>query len=68
MNDQAIQTKNVLIIHQNFPGQFRSIALHLWLQPNIKVIGIGKESAPEMEGKDISSSLQNGKSTCQQNH
>lgn len=46
MSDTAIQTKNVLIIHQNFPGQFRSIALHLWQQPNIKVIGIGKESAP----------------------
>jgi glycosyltransferase involved in cell wall biosynthesis/DNA-binding CsgD family transcriptional regulator len=46
MTDAAIQTKNVLIIHQNFPGQFRSIALHLWQQPNIKVIGIGKESAP----------------------
>lgn len=25
MNDQAIQTKNVLIIHQNFPGQFTDV-------------------------------------------
>jgi len=46
MNDKATQTKNVLIIHQNFPGQFRSIALHLLQQPDVKVIGIGKETAP----------------------
>jgi hypothetical protein len=46
MNDKALQTTNVLITHQNFPGQFSSIALHLWQQPNIKVIGIGEESAP----------------------
>lgn len=37
--------KKVLIIHQNFPGPFKSIALHL-LQESIDVIGIGKDGAP----------------------
>lgn len=37
--------KKILIIHQNFPGPFKSIALHL-LQEGIDVIGIGKEGAP----------------------
>lgn len=46
MNRRESDKKNVLIIHQNFPAQFRSIALHLVQQPNIKVIGIGKETAP----------------------
>jgi glycosyltransferase involved in cell wall biosynthesis/DNA-binding CsgD family transcriptional regulator len=46
MNRRESDKKNVLIIHQNFPAQFRSIALHLIQQPNVKVIGIGKETAP----------------------
>lgn len=37
--------KKVLIIHQSFPGEFKSIALHL-LQQGINVIGIGKDGAP----------------------
>lgn len=36
----------VLIIHQNFPGQFRHIANYLASQPNVEVLGLGRETAP----------------------
>lgn len=36
----------VLIIHQNFPGQFRHIAQHLHAQANTQVVGLGRETAP----------------------
>jgi len=38
----------ILIIHQNFPGQFRHIAGFLAKQPGIQVIGLGREFAPGM--------------------
>ncbi len=37
--------RRILIIHQNFPGQFRHIALHLQ-QSGAEVIGLGRETAP----------------------
>lgn len=43
-------TKNVLFIHQNFPGQFRHIAAHLAAQPGIRVVAIATEKAPGLAG------------------
>lgn len=40
---------NFLIIHQNFPGQFRHIALHL-LASGHQVLGLGLQSAPGLQG------------------
>ncbi|GAB4058942.1 glycosyltransferase family 4 protein [Uliginosibacterium sediminicola] len=39
------QRRRILIIHQNFPGQFRHIALHLQ-QSGAEVVGLGRETAP----------------------
>lgn len=38
----------VLIIHQNFPGQFRHVAKAWSERPGWKVVGIGRETAPGM--------------------
>lgn len=38
----------VLIIHQNFPGQFRHVAKAWSERPGWKVIGIGRDTAPGM--------------------
>lgn len=38
----------VLIIHQNFPGQFRHVAKAWSQRPGWKVVGIGRETAPGM--------------------
>lgn len=40
----------VLFIHQNFPGQFRHLIAHVAQQPGIEALGIGRETAPGMEG------------------
>jgi glycosyltransferase involved in cell wall biosynthesis len=40
----------VLFIHQNLPGQFKHIALHLAQQPGVEVLAIGRESAPWLPG------------------
>lgn len=40
---------NILIIHQNFPGQFRHIALHL-LARGHQVLGLGTTTAPGLPG------------------
>lgn len=40
----------VLVIHQNFPGQFRAVA-QAWAQrPGWEVVGIGREGAPGISG------------------
>jgi glycosyltransferase involved in cell wall biosynthesis len=40
--------KRILIVHQNFPGQFRRLG-HAWAQqPNWEVIGMGRRTAPGM--------------------
>ena len=38
--------RRILIIHQNFPGQFRHIAQHLATRPDVEVIGLGRDTAP----------------------
>jgi len=43
---------NFLIIHQNFPGQFRHIAPHLQSLGH-RVIGIGNHPAPGLNGIDL---------------
>ncbi len=40
----------LLIIHQNFPGQFRHVAREWAQRPGWQVIGIGRETAPGMPG------------------
>lgn len=37
---------NILLIHQNFPGQFRQIAKRWAAQPGWSVMGIGRDTAP----------------------
>ncbi|MHC8352470.1 glycosyltransferase family 4 protein [Pseudomonas sp. RT4P38] len=41
---------NLLIIHQNFPGQFRHVALAALSRPGIAVTAIGRETAPGVPG------------------
>jgi glycosyltransferase involved in cell wall biosynthesis len=38
----------VLLIHQNFPGQFRHVAKAWSQQPGWQVVGIGRDTAPGM--------------------
>ncbi len=40
----------VLIIHQNFPGQFRHMAAHWASQPDVDLLAIGRDTAPGMPG------------------
>ncbi|WP_223290646.1 hypothetical protein [Pseudomonas glycinae] len=40
---------NLLIIHQNFPGQFRHVALEA-LRRRLGVIAIGRDTAPGIAG------------------
>lgn len=44
-----VAVMNLLILHQNFPGQFRHIALHM-AQQGHRVIGMGRPRAPGLEG------------------
>lgn len=46
----ALKCRRILIIHQNFPGQFRHIAQHLATRPDVEVIGLGRNSAPGLPG------------------
>ncbi|MBL28123.1 MAG: glycosyl transferase family 1 [Rhodospirillaceae bacterium] len=41
---------NLLIIHQNFPAQYRHIALHLARDPGNTVVAIGRETAGKVAG------------------
>jgi hypothetical protein len=42
-------SKRILLVHQNFPGQFRRIG-HSWAQePGWEVIGLGRRTAPGMQ-------------------
>ncbi|MBK5399806.1 glycosyltransferase family 4 protein [Pseudomonas sp. TH39(2020)] len=41
---------NLLIIHQNFPGQFRHVALAAQSCPDIEVTAIGRDTAPGVHG------------------
>ncbi|SMF01518.1 glycosyltransferase family 4 protein [Pseudogulbenkiania subflava] len=42
--------KNILFIHQNFPGQFRHVAQELAQSPNYQVLAIGRDTAPGLPG------------------
>lgn len=42
--------QRVLIIHQNFPGQFVHIANYLAQRPDVEVIGLGRDTAPGIPG------------------
>ena len=44
---------NLLFIHQNFPGQFRHIALHYAQRPGHRVVAIGRDSCPGMPGIEL---------------
>ncbi|MDB5814678.1 MAG: glycosyl transferase family 1 [Rhodocyclales bacterium] len=39
----------VLIIHQNFPGQFRHLVQHLHNRADVEVIGLGRDTAPGLK-------------------
>ncbi len=41
---------NVLFIHQNFPGQFRHLSLHLQRKIGANVLAIGRDTAPGLPG------------------
>jgi glycosyltransferase involved in cell wall biosynthesis len=45
--------KTVLFIHQNFPGQFRSIGLHLAKNKDYRVLAIGREGAGGLPGVEM---------------
>jgi glycosyltransferase involved in cell wall biosynthesis len=42
--------QRILLIHQNFPGQFRHLAQHLAARPDVEIIGLGRDSAPGLPG------------------
>ena len=41
---------NVLLIHQNFPGQFRHLALDLLKRNPEHLVAIGRDTAPGLPG------------------
>ncbi|MBS3997716.1 MAG: glycosyltransferase family 4 protein [Hydrogenophaga sp.] len=52
MNDSpsVVRQRRILVIHQNFPGQFRHVLATLQGRADVEVIGIGREGAPGMPG------------------
>lgn len=44
---------NLLVIHQNFPGQFRHVALAALSRPGDNVIAIGQDTAPGLPGIEL---------------
>ncbi|MCW5624384.1 MAG: glycosyltransferase family 4 protein [Burkholderiales bacterium] len=40
----------VLLIHQNFPGQFKHLARHLHADPAVELLAIGRKTAPGLPG------------------
>lgn len=43
----------IIVIHQNFPGQFRHLCAHLAQRKDVQLVGLGHESAPGMPGVDL---------------
>lgn len=43
---------NILLVHQNFPGQFKHLARHLAADRSVRVAGVGRKSAPGLPGFD----------------
>ncbi len=50
MGRMATAPQKVLFIHQNFPGQFASLALDLMRDPACQVLAIGKQGCPGLHG------------------
>lgn len=48
INEKNTMKKNILFIHQNFPGQFRHIIQHLAKRGDVNLLGIGLDTAPGM--------------------
>lgn len=46
---QPTSRQRILLIHQNFPGQFRRIAKLWHQQPGWDVLGMGRDTAPGMD-------------------
>lgn len=46
----AGQPRNVLVVHPNFPGQFRHLATHWSGRPDIRLVALGGEQAPGLPG------------------
>lgn len=43
-------TRNILLVHPNFPGQFRHLAAHWAKRPELRVVAIGNAASPGIPG------------------
>lgn len=43
-------SRNVLLIHQNFPGQFKALARDLASDPGVTLLAIGRQGCPRLPG------------------
>ncbi|KAF1052976.1 MAG: Spore coat protein SA [Stenotrophomonas maltophilia] len=50
LDPRASRRINLLLIHQNFPGQFRHLAQELQQHPGYRVQAIARETAPGLSG------------------
>lgn len=50
MGEAGARPRKVLFIHQNFPGQFRHLALDLARDPAYQVLALGKQGCPGLPG------------------
>ncbi|MCL2658644.1 MAG: glycosyltransferase family 4 protein [Betaproteobacteria bacterium] len=44
---------NILVIHQNFPGQFRHLCIHLSQRGDVALRAIGRRTAPGLPGIEL---------------
>lgn len=44
------QRRNVLVVHPNFPGQFRHLATRWAVRPDIRLVALGGKQAPGLPG------------------
>lgn len=58
----------ILLIHQNFPGQFRHLAAELKRRPDINLYCIGRDTAPGLPGIDLIRYQPNRKPQERQHH
>lgn len=47
---QSDPAQNVLLVHPNFPGQFRHLATHWSTRPDIRLVALGGKQAPGLPG------------------
>jgi len=59
---------NVLLIHRNFPGQFKHLVAHLAADPSISLVGIGNASAPGLAGFGNLARYELARETAPQTH